>query len=87
MYIVKAHTVRQSNGDTMNFRAGRRISMDALGNYLGALWNDSMQRMTVTQCLEYSPLTRRWEMRGGVRGLYLAARNGEVLAVPDSEIA
>ncbi len=80
--------------------------MDALGNYLGALWNDSMQRMTVTQCrhsaqdfaaydrrlarrpkLEYSPLTRRWEMRGGVRGLYLAARNGEVLAVPDSEIA
>ena len=80
--------------------------MDALGNYLGVLWKNSMQRMTVMPDqygaqdyaaydrqlarrpkLEYSPATSRWEVRGNVRSLYLATRNGEVLARPGSEAA
>lgn len=80
--------------------------MDALGNYLGVLWKDSMRRMTAPPGeygaqdhaaydrqlarrpkLQYSPVTSRWEIRGNVRSLYLATRNGEVLKRPDSEAA
>lgn len=79
--------------------------MDALGDYLGVLWRQSMHRMVdPARCgeadmaayhsrlarrprLEYSPVTRRWEIARPPVRLYLAARDGVVLRQPDGKAA